>query len=217
MSGSRRRTDTTVGIVGAGPAGLMASHLLAQRGIESVVVDNRTYLEIAQTVRAGILERDSVRMLVDSGVSDRVLHEGQEHAGIDLGFGGHVDIGSTSRTSLVRRSGCIRRRRSSSTWRRLGIETEGTFGSASAARRSSMSRATIRGSSSPTPTVSSRRCDATTWSAPTGRTASPVSRSRRGSAVTTSGSTRSRGSASSATRRRAGPSSSTTIPSAASR
>ena len=81
-------TRTTVGIVGGGPAGLMLSHLLHQVGIESVVVDNRTRLEIEQTVRAGILERDSVRLLVDSGVSDRVLTEGHEHQGIDLAFGG---------------------------------------------------------------------------------------------------------------------------------
>jgi p-hydroxybenzoate 3-monooxygenase len=81
-------TNTTVGIVGGGPAGLMLSHLLALRGIDSVVVDNRTRLEIEQTVRAGILERDSVTLLVDSGVSDRVLREGHEHQGIDLAFGG---------------------------------------------------------------------------------------------------------------------------------
>jgi p-hydroxybenzoate 3-monooxygenase len=81
-------TPTTVGIVGGGPAGLMLSHLLAQAGIDSVVVDNRTRLEIEQTVRAGILERDSVRLLVESGVSDRVLREGHEHQGIDLAFGG---------------------------------------------------------------------------------------------------------------------------------
>ena len=81
-------TRTTVGIVGGGPAGLMLSHLLHRAGIDSVVVDNRTHLEIEQTVRAGILERDSVRLLVDSGVSERVLREGHEHRGIDLAFGG---------------------------------------------------------------------------------------------------------------------------------
>jgi 4-hydroxybenzoate 3-monooxygenase len=81
-------TRTAVGIVGGGPAGLMLSHLLARAGIESVVVDNRTRQEIEQTVRAGILERDSARLLVESEVSDRVLTEGHEHLGIDLGFGG---------------------------------------------------------------------------------------------------------------------------------
>jgi p-hydroxybenzoate 3-monooxygenase len=81
-------TNTTVGIVGGGPAGLMLSHLLHVAGIESVVVDTRTRDEIEKTHRAGILERDSVRLLVDSGVSDRVLREGHEHQGISLRFGG---------------------------------------------------------------------------------------------------------------------------------
>ena len=86
-----RTTTTQVGIVGGGPAGLMLSHLLARDGIESVVVDNRRSAEIEQTVRAGILERDSVRLLVETGVSDRVLREGDEHEGIELAFagGGH--------------------------------------------------------------------------------------------------------------------------------
>ncbi|NUO91938.1 MAG: 4-hydroxybenzoate 3-monooxygenase [Dermatophilaceae bacterium] len=82
------RTRTTVGIVGAGPAGLMLSHLLHGAGIDSIAVDNRTRTEIEQTVRAGILEADSVRLLVDTGVSDRVLREGHAHDGIELRFGG---------------------------------------------------------------------------------------------------------------------------------
>ncbi|MFS8097699.1 4-hydroxybenzoate 3-monooxygenase [Lentzea alba] len=79
---------TQVGIVGAGPAGLMLSHLLSLNGIDSVVIDNRTRLEIENTVRAGILEADSARLLVDTGVSDRVLRDGHPHEGIDLRFGG---------------------------------------------------------------------------------------------------------------------------------
>ncbi|MEO7352660.1 MAG: 4-hydroxybenzoate 3-monooxygenase [Marmoricola sp.] len=82
------RTRTAVGIVGGGPAGLMLSHLLALSGIESVVVDLRTRREIEETHRAGILEHDSVRMLVDTGVSDRVLRDGYRHDGIELAFGG---------------------------------------------------------------------------------------------------------------------------------
>ncbi len=81
-------TRTQVGIVGAGPAGLMLSHLLHRAGIESVVVDNRSRETIEATHRAGILERDSVRMLLETGVSDRVLTDGHEHRGIDLRFGG---------------------------------------------------------------------------------------------------------------------------------
>ncbi|WP_425298246.1 4-hydroxybenzoate 3-monooxygenase [Nocardia abscessus] len=83
-----RIEHTTVGIVGAGPAGLMLSHLLALAGIASVAVDTRTRAAIENTHRAGILEHDSVRLLVDSGVSDRVLRDGHEHRGICLRFGG---------------------------------------------------------------------------------------------------------------------------------
>jgi p-hydroxybenzoate 3-monooxygenase len=81
-------TRTTVGIVGGGPAGLMLSHLLDRQGIASVVVDHRTRHEIETTVRAGILEADSVRLLVDTGVSDRVHRDGHAHDGISLRFGG---------------------------------------------------------------------------------------------------------------------------------
>ena len=80
--------STTVGIVGGGPAGLMLSHLMSQAGIDSVVIDLRTRREIEETHRAGILEQDSVRLLAETGVSDRVLRDGYRHEGIELGFGG---------------------------------------------------------------------------------------------------------------------------------
>jgi len=80
-------TRTQVAIVGGGPAGLMLSRLLHLAGIESVVVDNRTAETIEHTHRAGILERDSVRLLVDAGM-DRVLREGHRHEGISLRYGG---------------------------------------------------------------------------------------------------------------------------------
>ncbi len=83
-----RAETTEVAIVGGGPAGLMLSHLLHVAGIDSIVIDNRTRLEIENTVRAGILEEDSVRLLVESGTSDRVLRDGHAHDGISLRFGG---------------------------------------------------------------------------------------------------------------------------------
>ncbi|MDQ0710060.1 p-hydroxybenzoate 3-monooxygenase [Arthrobacter woluwensis] len=79
---------TQVAIVGGGPAGLMLSHLLATRGIESVVLEARSRQAIHETVRAGILEHGTVNLLVDSGVSDRVLREGDRHDGIELRFDG---------------------------------------------------------------------------------------------------------------------------------
>lgn len=95
MSTSASSTATQVAIVGGGPAGLMLSHLLHRAGIDSVVIDNRTHHEIETTHRAGILERDSVRLLVESGVSDRVLTDGDRHGGIYLRFDGeshHIDF-----------------------------------------------------------------------------------------------------------------------------
>ncbi|CAO5256043.1 4-hydroxybenzoate 3-monooxygenase [Frankia sp. AgKG'84/4] len=80
-------TRTRVVIVGGGPAGLMVSHLLHLAGLDSVVLDNRTARTIETTHRAGILERDSVRLLADAGV-DRVLTAGHRHAGISLRFAG---------------------------------------------------------------------------------------------------------------------------------
>ena len=75
-----------MGIVGAGPAGML-SHLLSQSGIDSIAVDTRTRYEIEHTHRAGVLEQDSVRLLTDTGVDGRVLTHGSEHEGIELRFG----------------------------------------------------------------------------------------------------------------------------------
>ena len=91
-------TSTEVAVVGAGPAGLMLSHLLHRAGIDSVAIDLRSRREIEETHRAGILEHDSVRLLVDTGVSDRVLRDGDEHEGIELAFGGdrhRIDFAGT--------------------------------------------------------------------------------------------------------------------------
>lgn len=79
---------TRVGIVGAGPAGLLLSHLLADAGIESIVIDSRSREEIETTIRAGILEHGTVEILSGSGASQRVLVEGQRHDGIELRFAG---------------------------------------------------------------------------------------------------------------------------------
>ena len=86
---------TQVGIVGAGPAGLLLSHLLALRGIDSVVVEvrSRAYCEARQ--RAGILENSSVRLLREAGLAERLDREGLEHGGIYLQFAAerhHVDF-----------------------------------------------------------------------------------------------------------------------------
>lgn len=79
---------TRVAIIGAGPAGLLLSHLLADAGIESVVIDARTRDEIEHTIRAGILEQGTVEVLTESGASTRVLTDGHRHDGIELRFAG---------------------------------------------------------------------------------------------------------------------------------
>ncbi len=79
---------TQVGIVGAGPAGLMLAHLLHQQGVESVVVDTRTREEIEGTIRAGVLEQSTVDLMASTGVGDRVKQQGVVHHGIELRFGG---------------------------------------------------------------------------------------------------------------------------------
>ena len=81
---------TQVGIVGAGPAGLMLSHLLHLQGIDSVVLDTRTREDIEGTVRAGVLEQGTVDLLVETGLGDRLKAEGHEHHGIGLRFAGET-------------------------------------------------------------------------------------------------------------------------------
>jgi len=80
---------TRVAIVGAGPAGLLLSHLLAQSGIDSVVVDSRTREQIESTIRAGILEQGTVELLDTLGEFSRARTVGSRHDGIELRFAGH--------------------------------------------------------------------------------------------------------------------------------
>jgi p-hydroxybenzoate 3-monooxygenase len=79
---------TQVGIVGAGPAGLLLSHLLHLEGIESVVVEARSRDYVEHRVRAGVLEHGPVELLKRAGVGDRLVREGLQHHGIELRFGG---------------------------------------------------------------------------------------------------------------------------------
>src|SRR6187401_2370531 len=80
--------DTQVGIVGAGPAGLLLAHLLERDGIESVVLEARTREYVEHRVRAGVLEQGTVDVLTGTGVGDRLRREGMIHHGLELRFGG---------------------------------------------------------------------------------------------------------------------------------
>ncbi len=88
---------TQVGIVGAGPAGLLLSHLLAREGIDTIVLEDRTRTYVEGRIRAGLLEQGSVDMLKDAGVGARLEREGMVHDGIELRFGGRghrIDLAS---------------------------------------------------------------------------------------------------------------------------
>jgi p-hydroxybenzoate 3-monooxygenase len=80
--------QTQVAVIGAGPAGLLLAHLLARRGIESVLLEARSRAHCESRVRAGVLEQGTVDLLCASGVGERLLREGLVHRGIELRFGG---------------------------------------------------------------------------------------------------------------------------------
>ncbi|MFI9743416.1 4-hydroxybenzoate 3-monooxygenase [Streptomyces sp. NPDC052494] len=77
---------TTVGIIGAGPAGLLLSHLLHRQGIDNVVLELRDQAYVERRQRAGILEQDTVDVLRLSGAGARMDRQGLEHHGIELRF-----------------------------------------------------------------------------------------------------------------------------------
>jgi p-hydroxybenzoate 3-monooxygenase len=96
---------TQVAIIGAGPSGLLLSHLLTRGGVDSVVLETRSQEYVASRIRAGILEQSSVDLLTEAGLGDRLRAEGDEHRGIYLNFAGerhHLDFKNlTGRTVWV--------------------------------------------------------------------------------------------------------------------
>jgi len=86
---------TQVGIVGAGPAGLVLALLLRRHGVASIVLETRTRAYCEQRIRAGVLEHGTVELLEANGVGERMRREGLVHHGIYLRFGGrsrHLDF-----------------------------------------------------------------------------------------------------------------------------
>jgi len=79
---------TQVGIIGAGPAGLMLSLLLNREGIDSIVLESRGKEEIESTIRAGVLEQGTVDLMTEMGLAERMQREGAIHHGIELRFDG---------------------------------------------------------------------------------------------------------------------------------
>jgi p-hydroxybenzoate 3-monooxygenase len=86
---------TQVGIIGAGPAGLILARLLSLQGIDSVILEAHTREYIEGRVRAGVLEQGTVELLTEMGVGDRLKREGLVHHGVEFRFEGrghHIDF-----------------------------------------------------------------------------------------------------------------------------
>jgi len=85
-----KQIRTQVGIVGAGPAGLVLGHLLHLQGIESVVLESRSREYCQERVRAGLLEQNTADLLAEMGVGERMKRERLVHHGINLRFCGRT-------------------------------------------------------------------------------------------------------------------------------
>lgn len=96
---------TQVAILGAGPAGLMLSHLLHRHGISSIIVETRSREAIEATIRAGVLEQNTVDLMNEIGLGERLGREGHVHEGFEFRFGGRghrIDLrGLTGRAITV--------------------------------------------------------------------------------------------------------------------
>ena len=79
---------TQVGIVGAGPAGLLLSHILHLQGIESVILERNSRNDVEAIIKAGVLEQGTVDLMNEIGAGERMMREGFHHDGIVLRFDG---------------------------------------------------------------------------------------------------------------------------------
>ena len=171
---------TQVGIIGAGPAGLLLSRLLTLQGIDTVVLENRSRDYVEARIRAGILEQHTVDTLTDVGLGDRLHREGLEHHGIYLQYPG-------TRHKLDFPELCGR-----TVW--VYGQTEVTkdlikaqldggpplLFEVSDVTPEDVDTRHARGSGSPTPTATRRCSSATSSPAPTASTASPGRSSQQG-------------------------------------
>jgi len=83
-----KRLRTQVGIVGAGPAGLLLGALLHEAGIESVILEDRSREYVEARIRAGVLEQGTVDLLERGGAAERLHREGIVHEGVNFQFAG---------------------------------------------------------------------------------------------------------------------------------
>ncbi len=82
------RTRTQIAVVGAGPAGLLLSHLLSLEGIDNAVVETHSRVYCEARVRAGVLEQATVDCLTNAGLGERLHREGLRHTGFEIHFRG---------------------------------------------------------------------------------------------------------------------------------
>jgi p-hydroxybenzoate 3-monooxygenase len=75
-----------VGIIGAGPAGLMLAHLLHRVGVGSIVLEDRSRAYVESRIRAGLLEQWATDLLIEIGVGARMQREGMFHNGVHFAF-----------------------------------------------------------------------------------------------------------------------------------
>ncbi|WP_339115612.1 4-hydroxybenzoate 3-monooxygenase [Thioclava sp. GXIMD2076] len=79
---------TQICIIGAGPSGLLLAQLLANAGVDTIVLDRKDRAYIEGRIRAGILEWGTVTTLEEAGVAERLHREGIAHDGFELAFEG---------------------------------------------------------------------------------------------------------------------------------
>ncbi len=95
---------TQVAIIGAGPSGLLLSHLLHLEGVDTVVVESQSRAYVEARIRAGVLEHGAAQTLVEAGVGARLQREGLVHHGINLNFSGQthrIDLSDLTGGSAV--------------------------------------------------------------------------------------------------------------------
>src|SRR5215475_11787277 len=84
-----------VGIIGAGPAGLLLGHLLHLNGIDSVIIENRSREYVIERFRAGVLEQGTVDLMIAMGVGERLKRQGLRNDGLYISFAGrrhHINM-----------------------------------------------------------------------------------------------------------------------------